>query len=152
MKSITILLCSLVLIACMNACHGSQKSDLVNAASAGNLKEVVRLINEGIPVDSRANDDWTPLTIAAREGHVSVVEYLLAQKAQINKPEGGGNTPLFWAAYNGNLAIVKLLISKGATPSIKCEKCISPLDIAISRGHHDVADYLKSIDNHKSLK
>lgn len=68
------------------------------------------LLEGGANPDGRANDDWTALTVAAREGHPAVVEVLLKAGADVNMPEGGGNTPLFWAAWGGQLEIVELLL------------------------------------------
>jgi uncharacterized protein len=126
-------------------------SELVTAAHSGDLVLIEKLLREGTPVDARANDDWTPLTVAAREGHIIVVKYLLDKKAKVNDPEGGGNTALFWAAYNGHLKVVKLLIERGANPQAKCLQCNAPIDIAINRGHADVANYLRNVQSQGKL-
>lgn len=97
MKYLVILL---VMVGCAAFFYnrGMCQSKFVTATYTGNLEQMIELLNSGCAdVDGAANDDWTPLTIAAREGNVEVIKWLIINQADVNKKEGGGSTPLDWA-------------------------------------------------------
>ncbi len=81
----------------------------VEAAYAGNIKYLEKYLKLGANINGHAVDDWTALTIAAREGKINTVKWLLNNGADIDHPEGGGNKPLFWARESGNKELIKLL-------------------------------------------
>ena len=80
-------------------CGIERESDrqLVDAAATGEAARVVALLSSGANIEAHARDDWTALTIAAREGRNDVVRDLLEKGAYVNAKEGGGHTALFWA-------------------------------------------------------
>lgn len=95
----------------------------------------MRLLREGIYVDSRASMAWakdgsTPLHVAARSGSSEVVRVLLDSGANANgvqdddlfdlenHPDDEGDlTPLHEAAYRGHIEIVHALLAAGALRS-----------------------------------
>ena len=112
---------------------------------------------------------FSPLYIAAQEGHEGVVEQLLKAGVDVNKPTIVEKiTPLYVASENGHEGMVEKLLKAGADPntepsplmaaSIKgyrrvCSVLlegranvnyatgdgVTALDIAVARGHRDVA-------------
>lgn len=48
------------------------------------MRQLTRLIDNGVPPDVQDYDQRTALHIAARKGLLRVVEYLLTAKAEIN--------------------------------------------------------------------
>ena len=135
---------TMLLILMGASCMGSDAtSELIDAAAAGDTRLVQRVINSGTDPDSRANDDWTALTVSAREGHVAVVKVLLDSGADPNRAEGGGNTPLFWAAWGGHPEVAKLLLDRGADLEKKCRDCDSPIEIAEKRSNGEVVTLIQ---------
>ena len=94
----------------------NQVTPLYAAASNGNLKCVLLLVEAGANQDQgRTDNGATPLCIAAHNGHLEVVRFLVESGA--NKDQGTtdiGATPLFVAAENGHLEVVRFLVESGA--------------------------------------
>lgn len=95
------------------ACQGSLSQELIDAAAEGNTKKTQELLDRGANIETRARDDWTPLTIAACNGHYEIVKLLLDRGAKVNAKEGGGHTPLFWAKKYNHQKVIKLLKEVG---------------------------------------
>lgn len=68
-------------------------------------------------VNSKDENDHTPLWYAAANGHENVVKMLLRKGAKVSAEDKWGQTPLSWAAHNGHEAIVGMLLEKGAKDS-----------------------------------
>ena len=77
------------------------------------LKVVEYLVGElKCDVNSKNNQDITPLHYAAQEGHLEIVRYLVEKKAEIVCYDTSGNTPLHLAARKNHLDVVKFLTGK----------------------------------------
>lgn len=63
-------------------------------------------------------------------------------------------TPLHYGASRGNLAKVKFLLERGASPNLITSFGETALDLAITKGHNEVADYIRSKGGvqHKTLE
>jgi len=102
----------------------SQKhyESLYEAAKAGSLSEVKRLIVEGADVNDDTTRQETPLHAAAANGNKEIIELLIANGAIVdaNKP---GYTPLTWAIwqldYDSKKDIVEVLVNHGADVNYK---------------------------------
>jgi ankyrin repeat protein len=97
----------------------SKMANIHNAARNGNLNRVKALLNQGVPVNARDNDGYTPLHLAANYGRLNVVQELLQRGARVNPRSKGGITPLHAAAINGHPRIVHTLIKAGANPKYR---------------------------------
>ena len=91
--------------------------DLQLAARSGDLKEVRRLIESGIPID--ASDDWgtTSLSLAAKNGQMDVVRFLLDNGADPSSRETFfGMSVLDMALWTGapDYQVARLLLAAGA--------------------------------------
>lgn len=76
--------------------------ELVNAAGAGNVAEVERLLKAGTPVNGKlaaSDNSMTALTAAAALGQAATAKALLAGGADVNLADGLGSTPLHKACY-----------------------------------------------------
>ena len=91
-------------------------------------------------IDIFAQENWTPLALAARAGHLEIVEKLLDNDAETNVLQNSG-TALFWAAKNSELDTVVLLLENDADPNI-CGKSWSPLHAACQNGDIEIAQIL----------
>merc|ERR1712111_181314 len=100
-------------------------------------------INRGADVDSKDNDDWTPLFYAARENAVKVAELLLKHNASLNATNSlVGRTPLHIAAAKDSLEVAELLLKKGADIDSKDDNDQTPLHYAAGADSVKVAELL----------
>lgn len=89
-------------------------------ARKGDLKEVKRLLNDGMDVNALAwgpkSKGLTPLHLAAEGGHLEVMDELLERGANIDARTKGacGWTPLHSAAKERRREAVKFLVENGA--------------------------------------
>jgi len=104
-------------------------------------KIIELLVDAGVDVNYRDQQDETALHIAARFGYTECAEILL--KAPGVNPEIAektfGWTPLFIACVDGHLPIVELLLAGGANPSKADASGWTPQEHAALRGHIDIA-------------
>jgi hypothetical protein len=116
--------------------QSSAMNDVWNAAGAGDLAEVQRLIGEDPRLLNADFGVWgpTPLRSACRGGRLEVVRWLLDQGAVI------GNA-LCYASAGGHLPMVRLLLERGADPTLTIDEPYSsdhestPLIKACTGGH-----------------
>jgi hypothetical protein len=96
-------------------------------------------------VNSRLDDDTTPLLSATYAGQLEVVKYLLSQGAVINTRDNVYHyTPLHAAVHIRNHEIAKYLISSGADINAKTISKETPLHLAIPSGDVAFVEYLVS--------
>ena len=93
-------------------------TDLIQAASIGNLNKVNELIVEGVDVNAK-KFGLTALIIASYKGHKDIVEALLAKGADVNARLPEGHTALMLASEFGYKDIVNALLTKGADVNTK---------------------------------
>ena len=107
---------------------------LVEAASKGNLSEVISLVKKGVELKHCIR---LALIKASDNGHSVVIEYLM-DKCEHYVPEGNGY-PMFRASIYGHANVVKLFIDKGVNLSI-CGRIA--LQKSLELGHVEVAQLL----------
>ncbi|KAK4235549.1 ankyrin repeat-containing domain protein, partial [Achaetomium macrosporum] len=115
-----------------------------NAAKAGDVRCIERLMHEGIKPDTKNIRGETPLWIAARHGHEAVVE-ALAQRTDVdvNSLSIAGRSPLFWPSSYGNERVVAILLEAGADPDLMDENGDTAVTIARRNGHERIAKMLE---------
>jgi ankyrin repeat protein len=89
---------------------------LHEAAEAGNVEEVKRLLESSMRAGTLTCDNVTPLHLAAHEGRLEVVMLLVDHEVNLDVRDFSGWTPLFNATSHGHLAVVEYLIRHGANP------------------------------------
>lgn len=121
----------------------SSAGPLHNAARNGDLKQVEKLIAQGIDVNAPGPDGEAPLTIAALQGQREIVALLLERGAKLQLRNKGGLTPLHAAAYSGHRDVVEILISKGANLNDADNHYgVSPLHLAAEENRTAVVQLL----------
>jgi len=91
------------------------RTALYRAAEAGDIQQVVQLLDDGATVDGCDDCKWTPLMRAAQNGHVDIVQSLIESGADVNVMDKGGYTPLMVAAGDDRADVIALLIDHGAS-------------------------------------
>lgn len=94
---------------------------MARAAEAGDAGVVVRLLGEGVPVDTHGGGR-TALDLSVRHGHGALVRLLLEAGADPEQQVGeyGELTPLTQAAMHSRTEIARDLLDAGAHPDTRC--------------------------------
>jgi len=104
-------------------------------------------------VNSKSNNDWTALHIAAAEGSTDVCKVLIeySMEVDIHARTDMNQTPLHLAAEKGFLDIVQLLVNAGA--EINMQDCFdrTALHLVAVNNHVDTASLLLGKDPDTSL-
>eukprot|EP01038_Epipyxis_sp_PR26KG_P012745 gene12745-17086_t len=110
-----------------------------------NVQYLKLLIKAGAEINKEAVvEGATPLLYATQKELLKIVEELLqAPGIDINKSYRNGYTPIFIAANNGSKEILSLLIKNKADLNIPAKGCCNPFDIAMYKGHTEIAHLLQ---------
>ena len=85
---------------------------------------------------------WTPLHYAATNGHLTTMALLLDEHAYIDAASPNGTTPLMMAAHYGTVEAVKLLLAAGADPALRNDQDLSAIDFAHRASRSDAAELI----------
>ncbi len=121
---------------------------LMSAAKQGDIVEVSRLLDAGLPPDVilAKNDQRTALSWAANNNHFDVVDFLIARGADINRRSEVTGVHLLHSLAGryqptddnevGRMAakIIRKLVERGAQPDIKKNDGTTPLMFAAECG------------------
>lgn len=125
---------------------------LRDAASSGNLSDLVKLVREGVPVNDLSPSHNTALLYAALHGKSECVRFLIENGADVNIANDTGYTPLICAAKIGDYESVKMLLEAGAETWHTLKEDGSPsetqrtaLSLAKYRGHSQVVGLLENV-------
>jgi ankyrin repeat protein len=115
------------------------------AAFFGHVDLAPSLIDRGADVNARSTNGLNnaPLHAAAAGGHTDLIALLLERGADVNARQEGGWTALHAASQSGNRRMVELLLASGADTAVRAANNQLPLDLALSRGHGEVAALLE---------
>jgi len=99
----------------------------------------LRLIKNGAKLNLAANDDATPLHIAADKGNIKMAALLIRRGAKINLLDEYGYSPLLNAARNGHEALVELFLQNGAKTHVNKDNKYDVLDELMVRNKRYLA-------------
>ncbi|MCX8142939.1 MAG: ankyrin repeat domain-containing protein [Bacteroidia bacterium] len=102
------------------------------------LKYIQFLINNGVNVDCKYKNGWTPLMIASFGGHIKTIELLIKNGTNVNYRDEKGRTPLMLASRNGRYISAKILLENGADVNATEINGLTALDITFNEKVHDV--------------
>lgn len=85
----------------------------------------------------------TPLFTALEYNNVPMVRLLVELGAQVDRVDSNGCTPLITASHFGLLEMCRALLELGANPRIRDQDGDSALNVALDRGHTEVAELLR---------
>jgi ankyrin repeat protein len=92
---------------------------LLDYSRKGILNGVKECIENGVDVNCKDNDGWTPLMWSSQYGYLEILKVLIENGADVNCRNYFGNTPLIRATYYNHLKVVKILIENNADWNIK---------------------------------
>lgn len=114
------------------------------AAFFGRADVAAALLERGADVNVLSTNQMrnTPLHAAVAGRKYELVKLLLNENADVNATQTGGWTALHGASQNGDRDIVEVLLAKGAHRHAQADNNQTPLDLALGKGHHEVASVL----------
>ena len=115
---------------------------LRSAVFEGNLQEIHRLLAQGVNVNSRDDDGYTPLIWAQLGNQPEAVKLLLDRGADVNAQDGAGYTALHQAAMAGRDSIMEVLLERGAFVDTRNRNGWTPLMDAAAYGKVIAVEYL----------
>ncbi|GAF04274.1 ankyrin repeat domain-containing protein [Saccharicrinis fermentans] len=128
-----------------NSTDANKRTTLMMAAFNGHTEIVSLLLNNGADVNLTDNINRTALMYASTGPFTTTVLTLLQAGAQPNLIDNEENwTAVMMAAAEGQLEVVKTLVAHGADLTMVDVDGESSLDFANSKGHTQVAEYIKT--------
>ena len=91
-----------------------QVSQLMWAASKGDLHAILRLESQGVDISSADYDGRTPLHLAASEGHLELVRFFITRKIPLSPKDRWGGTPFMDAKRHKHKEVANLLKQQNA--------------------------------------
>lgn len=122
--------------------------DLVGAADQGDLSAVERLLNLGLPIDSRDARGATALIRAAGNGHAALLVHLLERGADPACVAHGGMHALGAAVGARRHAAVRTLLNHGVPPDLPLAGGATALVLAAALGEVSIAEALLEAGAH----
>lgn len=124
---------------------------LLWAAEKNRLATVQRLLSEkAAEVNTRDEDEYTPLHRAAYSGHLDVVRELVAQGADVHAVTIDGWTPLHSACKWNNTRVASFLLQHDADINAQTKGLLTPLHLAA--GNRDSRDTLELLLMNRYIK
>ena len=122
--------------------NDTEKVDLfIKAIDDEDEKLFGYLLKQGVDINGRSSEGWTPLGYAAAENRLEYVKKLLDKGALVNPPATDQHPPLLAAAAEGHLEVVKLLVERGAKTDTRISNETALL-VAAREGHSEVVRFL----------
>ena len=104
---------------------------LPDVAARGGVDAVRRLLDAGVPVDTKqTRTGWTPLLAAVRANKPDVVKLLLERGAKPDLASNTGYTPLMAAVQTRHPAMIRLLLLRGANANKSTPQGLTALMVA----------------------
>lgn len=103
---------------------------LCAAARKGDVRTIVRLLENGAAINGRDQHGWTALHRACFKGRIDAVKMLIEKGIDIDAKDEDGYTALHCAAESGNGDVTELLVKKGVDVEARTNKGATALQIA----------------------
>lgn len=119
------------------------------AASGGNGRVVEYLLQEGLDINSRTPQGWTPLFVAVRDGQAEVAKWFVYKGADLNVKSNLGATALMMAVTQpfqtekARLDLLEYMLKRGADANVADKYGHTPLYYATVQGNKDVVKLLE---------
>jgi hypothetical protein len=87
---------------------------LVGAAEAGDVTALRRLLDAGVPVDTRDAGGRTALLAATQANRIDAARLLIERGADVNAKDEIQDSPFLYAGAQGRLEILRMTLAAGA--------------------------------------
>ncbi|XP_071102782.1 uncharacterized protein [Haliotis cracherodii] len=118
-------------------------NSLLHLACLGGNTAIVQHVLFPSNINSRGENGWTPVMVAAVIGHPSVFDLLVSNQADLTLVDTDGKSLLHLACHGGNTAIVQHVLSPSNINSRGIQR-YTPVMVAAVSGHQSVFDLLVS--------
>ena len=112
------------------------------ATARGDIDNVEKWLNAGLPIDLLAADGLAPLHWAVLREDTLMAQHLLNRGAHVDVRGAQGETPLMVTAQEGNIASTKFLVERGADVNATDLRGFISLHRAIERGQVEMVKLL----------
>ncbi|XP_046333914.2 serine/threonine-protein phosphatase 6 regulatory ankyrin repeat subunit A-like [Haliotis rufescens] len=116
-------------------------NEIIHLACQGGDTFIVSHLVSSSNINTRGQNGWTPIMIAAWFGYQSVFDLLVAKQADLSLVNNNGNCLLHLACNGGNKAIVQHLVFP-SNINTRGQIGWTPIMIAAANGHQSVFDLL----------
>ncbi|KAK6126595.1 hypothetical protein DH2020_039670 [Rehmannia glutinosa] len=106
--------------------------NLCAAARKGEVRMILRLLENGAFINGRDQNGWTALHRAAFKGRADVARALIEKGIDVNAKDVDGYTALHCAVESGQADLIELLVKKGVDLEARTNKGVTALQIAES--------------------
>lgn len=124
---------------------------LHHAAFCGHRQCVAALIPV-TPTTIADSEGRTPIHAASLRGHKHVIEDLNDKGWKLGIADSGGNTELHMSAWFGSLEVVEYLVAAKLNPYQKNMQGLTPLNLAVREGRHNIESWFMKRRGGSSLK
>jgi len=107
-----------------------EREDLFDAANAGNIQQISKLLSQGLDINLYNRDRETALHMAAARGHFEVVMFLVKNGAYVNAPTVKNWIPLHHAVRFRHANIANFLIQRGSSAQARTSDGLTAIDMA----------------------
>lgn len=111
----------------------------LRAAEIGQREAAMLFVDAGVNLETRNEQGWTLLMVAAFNGQDELVDLLAVRGADVHARDMGGNTALHWAAFSGNELAAQMLIKHHAELNPRNDGGSTPLLLAVLHRHLSAA-------------
>lgn len=141
MKKLQLVIFTLTLFFIVGCGKQDKEALLFDAVDNRDIKKVETLLNQGLDIESRNPQGYTPLIIAANHGDSKLVDFLIEKGANVNASRNNGENALM-AAINpdNNVEIMKMLLNSGA--NIAGNEGVLVLNRAVSLCEYEAVNLL----------
>jgi len=107
-----------------------ERQDLFDAANAGNIQQIKKLLSQGMDINVYNDQRETALHMAAARGHYQAVIFLVKSGAYVNAPTVKNWIPLHHAVRFRHPNIVNFLVQRGSSPQARTSDGLTAVDMA----------------------